>query len=56
MLVESSAITGLDLTDDLESHGYAVEGPVACAAAAHDRAGTTRLITPAMNRGFLSMS
>ena len=34
LLVESSAIIGLDLADDLESHGYAVEGPLACAAAA----------------------
>jgi DNA-binding response OmpR family regulator len=34
LLVESSAIIGLDLADELESQGYEVEGPFACAAAA----------------------
>ena len=34
LLVESSAIIGLDLADELESQGYDVEGPYACAAAA----------------------
>lgn len=33
LLVESSAIIGLDLADDLETQGYAVQGPFACAAA-----------------------
>ena len=32
LLVESSAIIGLDLADDLEGQGYDVAGPFACAA------------------------
>lgn len=33
LLVESSAIIGLDLAEELERLGYAVGGPLACAAA-----------------------
>jgi DNA-binding response OmpR family regulator len=33
LLVESNAIIGLDLADQLERHGYDVAGPFACATA-----------------------